>query len=241
MDVKQRHHAQRHIVGAERVAARDVLRRDREVGVGQRHALGPSRAAAGVQHQRDVVHRRRRERPPRDRRAVDDDVTRCAPSMSTERIGTRSPAARRASSRRRAAGSALSRPCRRDKNGTRLLCSAGFSGAAVPAIDAARNATIIGSPFGSAMPTRSPRATSEAASCSATVWTCSSRSPYDTRTFKSGRTSAIASARFRSRSSIKSCIQIDLHGECRPRLNGRGRDPASRRGAPAAPRVRPVR
>ena len=40
---------------------------------------------------------------------------------------------------------------------------AGFSGAAVPAIDAARNDTIIGRPFGSAMPTRSPRPTPAAA------------------------------------------------------------------------------
>ena len=40
---------------------------------------------------------------------------------------------------------------------------AGFSGAAVPATDAARNDTIIGSPLGSAMPTRSPRLTPAAA------------------------------------------------------------------------------
>ena len=33
----------------------------------------------------------------------------------------------------------------------------GFSGAAVPATEAARNDTIIGRPLGSAMPTRSPR------------------------------------------------------------------------------------
>jgi hypothetical protein len=43
----------------------------------------------------------------------------------------------------------------------------GFSGAAVPAIDAARNVTMLGNPFGSAVPTRSPRFTPAAASVSA--------------------------------------------------------------------------
>ena len=60
MDVEQRHHAHGHIIVRERIAASDVLRRDGKVRVLQRNALRTPRAAARVQHQGDVVHRRRR-------------------------------------------------------------------------------------------------------------------------------------------------------------------------------------
>ena len=60
--VKQRHHAQRDVARAESVAARDVAGRDRQVGVRQRHALGPAGAAARMQNQRDIVDRCRRHR-----------------------------------------------------------------------------------------------------------------------------------------------------------------------------------
>ena len=62
--VKQRHHAQRHIVRRQRVAACDVARRDGEVGVLERHALGPAGAAARVQDERDVIDVGRLNGPP---------------------------------------------------------------------------------------------------------------------------------------------------------------------------------
>ncbi len=57
MHVEQRHHAHRDVVFGERIAARYVTRRDRQIGVRQRHALGAARAAARVQNQRRVVGR----------------------------------------------------------------------------------------------------------------------------------------------------------------------------------------
>ena len=51
---------ERHIVGPQLIAPRDVSRGDRQVRVRQRHALGTARAAAGVQDQRDVVDARGR-------------------------------------------------------------------------------------------------------------------------------------------------------------------------------------
>ena len=60
VDVEQRHHAHGHIIVRERIAASDVLRRDGKVRVLQRNALRTPRAAARVQHQGDVVYRRRR-------------------------------------------------------------------------------------------------------------------------------------------------------------------------------------
>ena len=62
MYVEERHDAQRHVVAGQRVAARDVLRGDRQVRVRQGNAFGASGAAARVQHERDVVGRRRRDR-----------------------------------------------------------------------------------------------------------------------------------------------------------------------------------
>ena len=55
MNMKQRHHAQGNIVGREVVCFGHVAARDRHILVHQRHALGASRASAGVQHQRDIV------------------------------------------------------------------------------------------------------------------------------------------------------------------------------------------
>ena len=65
MHVEQRHDAERDIVGAEPIAARDVARRDGQVRVGERHALGTSGTAARVQNERDVAHRGRRRRAVR--------------------------------------------------------------------------------------------------------------------------------------------------------------------------------
>ena len=62
VDVKERHHAERHVLGAERVAARNVLCRDGEVGMAERHALRASGAAAGVQDERHIVQGRRGDR-----------------------------------------------------------------------------------------------------------------------------------------------------------------------------------
>ena len=62
MHVKERHHAERHVVLRQRVAAGDIARRDREVPVAERHALRPPGAAAGVKDQCHVIDRRRRDR-----------------------------------------------------------------------------------------------------------------------------------------------------------------------------------
>ena len=72
VDVEQRHDAHRHVVGSEIVAARDVAGRNRQIGMRERHALRPTRAAAGVQHQRDVVRVRA---ATRSSRRVDSDET----------------------------------------------------------------------------------------------------------------------------------------------------------------------
>jgi len=68
---------------------------------------------------------------------------------------------------------------------------AGLSGAAVPATDAARKQTTAGKPFGSAMPTRSPRATPAVASASASdsIWLRSE--PYVTRISVAGMAMAV--------------------------------------------------
>ncbi len=63
MHVKQRHHAERHVVAGQRIAARDVLRRDREVRVRQRHALRPAGAAARVQDEGNIIDGRGNKRP----------------------------------------------------------------------------------------------------------------------------------------------------------------------------------
>ena len=95
--VEQRHHAQRHVVGRERVAARDVAA-PRSRGWRARAA----RAWAGRCCRSCAGSARRRRRPaassgaPRRRRRRGCTVP--AASMSTVRTGTRSPAARRASS-----------------------------------------------------------------------------------------------------------------------------------------------
>ena len=96
VDVEQRHDAQRHVVGRERVAAGDVAGRDRQVGVRQRHPLGPAGAAARVEHERRLVERGHRHGCARGHART--GVTVPLASMSTVRIGTVLPAARRASS-----------------------------------------------------------------------------------------------------------------------------------------------
>ena len=55
MDVEQRHGAQRHIVRLQVVGPHDVADRNRKIGVLERHALGPSRAAARMENQGDIV------------------------------------------------------------------------------------------------------------------------------------------------------------------------------------------
>ncbi len=62
--MEQRHHAQRDILISQAVSRDDVRRRRRDVAMPDRHPLGPPRAPAGMQHQRDVVARRRRSRLP---------------------------------------------------------------------------------------------------------------------------------------------------------------------------------
>ena len=64
MNVKQRHHAQRDILWTESVGACDVARRDGQVGVGERNALGPPGAAARVQDERDILDGRRDDGAP---------------------------------------------------------------------------------------------------------------------------------------------------------------------------------
>ncbi len=97
--MKQR--ASRHIdtsSGAERVAACDVACRHGEVGVSERHALGPTSTAARVKHERHVVHGRRRNGSATERSGrAGQGHGACGVHVATK-IGTRSPAARRASS-----------------------------------------------------------------------------------------------------------------------------------------------
>ena len=59
VNVEHRHDAQGHIVGSERVGVGDVGGGDGQVGVLQRHPLGTSGAAAGVQDQRHLLGRGR--------------------------------------------------------------------------------------------------------------------------------------------------------------------------------------
>jgi hypothetical protein len=68
VDVKQRHHAHRHVAGPERIAPRDVGSGDGHVGVRKRDTLRPARTPAGVQHQRDILRRRLRRYRDRDER-----------------------------------------------------------------------------------------------------------------------------------------------------------------------------
>ena len=62
--VKQRHHAQRHVVRRELVVPCDVAGGNRQVRVRERHALRTSGAAARVQHERDIVNVGRRDGAP---------------------------------------------------------------------------------------------------------------------------------------------------------------------------------
>ncbi len=63
VDVEQRHHVQAPVRRREFERARDVPRRVAQVGVRQRHLLGPRRCARGVQHQRHIPVLGRLERP----------------------------------------------------------------------------------------------------------------------------------------------------------------------------------
>ena len=65
MHMEERHHAKRDVVGSEAVGLDDVADRRDEVGLFERHALGASGAAARMQHERDIVRRRRHRCPAR--------------------------------------------------------------------------------------------------------------------------------------------------------------------------------
>ena len=64
MNMKQGHRTERHVVRREGVAASDVPGGNRQVRMRQRHSLRSARAATRVQHQRDIVRRRRDEGLP---------------------------------------------------------------------------------------------------------------------------------------------------------------------------------
>ena len=137
---------------ASALGARHVAGRNREIRVAERHPFRPPGTAARVEDQRDVIH------VGRVGLAIARDVTQAHDAGGihrTVRIGTASPPR-----------GALGRPVGRQQEDFRvrvleeklefIFPVAGLSGAAVPAIEAARNETIAGRPFGNAMPTRSP-------------------------------------------------------------------------------------
>ena len=155
------------------IAARDVLCRDGEVGMAERHALRASGAAAGVQDERHVVECRRG-----DRRAPRHLAERHHAARARLHRQDRHGSSGRAGPRpcRRAAAAAPWRWCPRGK--TELV----FLVAGVERGGRARHrrgqerhhrATLLGR----AMPTRSPRRMPNAANASARSCTCRRNSP----------------------------------------------------------------
>src|SRR5438093_9431834 len=170
MNVEQRHNAERNVFGRKGVGVRDVCGGDRQVEVAEGHTLRPPGASAGVRMSATSSADGAVAEIPFgafSRRTVPWSL------ISTENTGIlRSAAALRASSapvggqiRMRADVSS-----RKKKNSS--YGYAGFSGAAVPAMEAARKLTIAGRPFGKTIATRSPRRIPAAAKASAMAKTC---------------------------------------------------------------------